>query len=88
MASTGKSTIAQTVAPKEDDRGLLGASFFFPRGRDDRGRIDRFFNTIAYQLAKRPTSLKKHIYKALAEQSDVAQQSLLKGWEKPHPSTH
>jgi hypothetical protein len=50
-AGTGKSTISRTVAQKLDDDGLLGASFFFRRGRADRSHAKLLFPTIARQLA-------------------------------------
>lgn len=50
-AGTGKSTISRTVAQKLDDDGLLGASFFFKRGRADRSHAGLLFPTIARQLA-------------------------------------
>lgn len=50
-AGTGKSTIARTVAQKFDEGGLLGASFFFKRGRADRSHANLLFPTIARQLA-------------------------------------
>jgi hypothetical protein len=50
-AGTGKSTISRTVAQKLDDDGLLGASFFFKRGRADRSHAKLLFPTIARQLA-------------------------------------
>jgi len=50
-AGTGKSTIARTVAQKLDDDGLLGASFFFRRGRAGRSHAKLLFPTIARQLA-------------------------------------
>jgi hypothetical protein len=50
-AGTGKSTIARTLAQKLDDDGLLGASFFFKRGRADRSHAKLLFPTIARQLA-------------------------------------
>jgi hypothetical protein len=50
-AGTGKSTIARTVAQKLDDDGLLGASFFFKRGRAGRSHAKLLFPTIARQLA-------------------------------------
>jgi hypothetical protein len=50
-AGTGKSTISRTVAQKLDGDGLLGASFFFKRGRADRSHAKLLFPTIARQLA-------------------------------------
>jgi hypothetical protein len=48
---TGKSTISRTIAQKLDEDGLLGASFFFKRGRADRSHAKLLFPTIARQLA-------------------------------------
>ena len=50
-AGTGKSTICRTVAQKLEDDGLLGASFFFKRGRADRSHAKLLFPTIVRQLA-------------------------------------
>ncbi|KAG8964294.1 hypothetical protein FRC03_001947, partial [Tulasnella sp. 419] len=61
MAGTGKSTIARTVAKGLDDRGLLGASFFFSRDEEDRQCTVRLFPTIAYQLARSVPPLREHI---------------------------
>jgi len=49
-AGTGKSTISRTVAVRFNERGILGASFFFKRGESDRGNATLFFTTIAAQL--------------------------------------
>lgn len=51
MAGTGKSTISRTISEFFDSSGCLGASFFFKSGEADRGGIDKFFTTIASQLA-------------------------------------
>lgn len=51
VAGTGKSTIARTVAQILQDRGVLGASFFFKRSHAERGSADFFFATVAAQLA-------------------------------------
>ncbi|KAG8961625.1 hypothetical protein FRC03_005135 [Tulasnella sp. 419] len=64
MAGTGKSTITRTVAKRFDDRGYLGASFFFSRDENDRRTANLVFPTIAYQLARRNPSLREHIVKA------------------------
>jgi hypothetical protein len=47
-AGTGKSTISRTVA---HDDNLLGASFFFKRGRAETSHAKIFFPTIARKLA-------------------------------------
>lgn len=51
MAGTGKSTISRTVATSFNETKTLGASFFFKRGERDRGNAQKFFPTIARQLA-------------------------------------
>jgi hypothetical protein len=73
-AGTGKSTISRTVAQKLDDDGLLGASFFFKRGRADRSHAKLLFPTIARQLA----DLFPDVSHAIA--ASVDQDSLL--WNK------
>ena len=56
MAGTGKSTISRTAAKLFEQKGLLGASFFFKKGEGDRGNASKFFTTIAAQLtAKIPS---------------------------------
>ncbi|KAG8923247.1 hypothetical protein FRC02_011273 [Tulasnella sp. 418] len=64
MAGTGKSTIARTVAKGLDDRGLLGASFFFSRDEEHRRSTARLFPTIAYQIARSVPSVREHIIAA------------------------
>ncbi|KAJ5992193.1 NACHT and WD40 domain protein [Penicillium sp. IBT 35674x] len=51
MAGTGKSTISRTVATFFNETNTLAASFFFKRGETDRGNAQKFFPTIARQLA-------------------------------------
>lgn len=51
MAGTGKSTIARTMARELHDRGHLGASFFFSRGKGDVAHAGLFFCSLAKQLA-------------------------------------
>jgi hypothetical protein len=47
-AGTGKSTIARTVAHECYDKGCLGASFFFSRGKEDVSHAGKFFTTLPY----------------------------------------
>ncbi|PLB50832.1 WD40 repeat-like protein [Aspergillus steynii IBT 23096] len=51
-AGTGKSTIARTVAERLHKRGHLVRSFYFARGRGDRGTGKLLFTSIAKQLAE------------------------------------
>ena len=46
MASTSKSTISRTIAQKFDNKGNLGASFFFKRGEGNRSDVGIFIKTI------------------------------------------
>ena len=57
IAGTSKSIIARTVSRNFADKKLLGASFLFFRGRGDLSRADKFFTTIAVQLANTITSI-------------------------------
>jgi NACHT domain len=82
LASTGKSTIARTVARKYFENGQLGASFFFSRGGGDVGHASKFFTTIAMQLAQKSQSLQEYICDALKKNSDIATQSLGDQWRQ------
>ncbi|KAM6493378.1 hypothetical protein JOM56_011512 [Amanita muscaria] len=42
LAGIGKSTVIYTLATQADERGLLGASFFFSRDYDDRNNAKGF----------------------------------------------
>jgi hypothetical protein len=68
-AGTGKSTISRTVAQKLDDDGLLGASFFFKRGRADRSHAKLLFPTIARQLADLFSDIAQVVAAALDQDS-------------------
>lgn len=65
MAGTGKSTIARTVAQGFNERGLLGASFFFKRGEADRGTAKYLITTIAGQLVTRHRQLVPEVLNAI-----------------------
>ncbi|OBT86395.1 hypothetical protein VE02_05285 [Pseudogymnoascus sp. 03VT05] len=81
-AGTGKSTIARTVARHFADQRRLGASFFFSRGQGDLGHAEKFFPTIASQIAHTMPSLKRHICEAVTEDYQVGSQGLREQWEK------
>jgi len=80
MAGTGKSTIARTIAREYYTQERLGASFFFSRDDGDANRASKFFTTIAVQLAGKSSSLKRQIYKAIAEDNDIARKALRDQW--------
>ncbi|KAJ0418292.1 hypothetical protein BJY00DRAFT_315023 [Aspergillus carlsbadensis] len=81
MAGTGKSTISRTVA-RSFRRGMLGASFFFKRGEDDRGNAMKFISTISSQLARNVPVLAPNIRKALENHPELSTKSLKEQFEK------
>ncbi|KAF8244588.1 hypothetical protein K440DRAFT_471685, partial [Wilcoxina mikolae CBS 423.85] len=81
MAGTGKSTIARTVARAWANEGRLGASFFFSIGRDDVNHADKFFTTLAAQLANSLSSVKTYICEAIEKNPDIFQRGLGEQWK-------
>ncbi|KAF8193152.1 hypothetical protein K438DRAFT_1532582, partial [Mycena galopus ATCC 62051] len=69
-AGAGKSAIAQTMAERWLYQGRFGGSFFFAKWRTGGRSAERFFPTIAYQLALYVPGLRMHI--GLAVESDPA----------------
>jgi hypothetical protein len=82
MAGTGKSTISRTVAQSFADKGQLGASFFFKRGKGDRGNATRFFTTIAVQLATKVSTMGQLIGHAIDADSAISERALKEQFEK------
>jgi hypothetical protein len=82
MAGTGKSTIARTVARHFAGQRRLGASFFFSRGHGDLGHAEKFFTTIASQIAHALPPLKHHICEAVAEDHRIGTQGLSEQWRR------
>lgn len=82
MAGTGKSTIARTIAYNYSELNRLGASFFFSRGGGDLGHAGKFFTTIAWQLANVFPTVRRHICEAVAENKDIARQTLRDQWNQ------
>lgn len=80
MAGTGKSTISRTVARKLEEDKLLGASFFFKRGKEDRGNSMKLFPTIARQLARHVPAL--DVRKTICADPDIATKSLKEQFDK------
>ncbi|OJJ29741.1 hypothetical protein ASPWEDRAFT_32979 [Aspergillus wentii DTO 134E9] len=76
MAGTGKSTISRTVAREMQNRGLLGASFFFKRGEGDRSNSSKLFTTMVRQLMDTIPHLKKPVKEAIENDSEVVTSSL------------
>ncbi|KAJ5175634.1 Vegetative incompatibility protein HET-E-1 [Penicillium canariense] len=76
MAGTGKSTISRTVAQSFAENGILGASFFFKRGEQNRGNADRLFTTISSQLVTNEPSLAPSIAAAMKADPTLTSKSL------------
>ncbi|KAF2149789.1 hypothetical protein K461DRAFT_33938 [Myriangium duriaei CBS 260.36] len=79
-AGTGKSTIARTVCRKFHNEKLLGASFFFSRGKKNRSDARCFFTTLAKELALRYPELKAPISNAVEAHPDVDSWLLRDQW--------
>ncbi|KAL3248947.1 hypothetical protein ABHI18_011837 [Aspergillus niger] len=82
LAGTGKSTISRTVAKDLQERGLLGASFFFKRGEGDRGNAARFFPTIIQQLFTRIPELRAAIRQAIRDNPRISTKPLKEQFEE------
>ncbi|KAH8807393.1 hypothetical protein F5884DRAFT_341401 [Xylogone sp. PMI_703] len=81
LAGTGKSTIAQTIADILSDTNYLGASFFFSRGKADRGDARVLFSTLAVQLAESSPTFKIYITDALKSNNSIGQKTLERQWK-------
>jgi hypothetical protein len=81
MAGTGKSTIARTVAYYFHEKGRLGASFFFSKGKKDLSDASALFTTLAVQLTEVLPDLKRYVCEAITQYGDISQQPLLSQWE-------
>jgi hypothetical protein len=57
--------------------GMLGASFFCSRDYTDRRELKNIFPTLAYQLACRYPSFRRHIIRAIKQDPTVASHSLI-----------
>ncbi|KAJ5895331.1 hypothetical protein N7495_007022 [Penicillium taxi] len=82
MAGTGKSTIARTVAMSLQDKGQLGATFFFKKDDAQRGNAKRFISTIAKQLMRYNHQLASGILNAIKKDSDISARTLSEQFTK------
>ncbi|KAM3561804.1 hypothetical protein ARSEF4850_003037, partial [Beauveria asiatica] len=81
-AGTGKSTISRTVAGLFQERGVLGASFFFKRGERDRGHAAQFFTTVALQLVSREPRMLPFVREAIDSDPTISTKALREQFEK------
>lgn len=82
MAGTGKSTISRTLCTNFSQKGCLAASFFFKKGESNRGNCNRFFTTVAYQIALKEFSFAAELRQSLDREPDLMNKSLREQWEK------
>ncbi|KAL0058924.1 hypothetical protein AAF712_014367 [Marasmius tenuissimus] len=82
-AGVGKSAIAQTICETFRRKSQLAASFFFSRNDASRSTLDRFFPTLAHQLATAPefqtAGLSSFIDGAVRQTPNVLQGTNLEG---------
>ncbi|KAF3228849.1 hypothetical protein TWF106_006369 [Orbilia oligospora] len=82
MAGTGKSTISRTLARILSENGQLGASFFFKRGKANRGDASRFFSTLAMDLQSIIPQLGPYISETVEKDPNICQKSLSEQFRK------
>lgn len=82
MAGTGKSTIARTVARSFEDKGQLGATFFFKRGEADRGNAKYLMSTITKQLVTRHRRLVPDVLNAIENDPNISSKFLSEQFDK------
>ncbi|KAJ5971706.1 uncharacterized protein N7479_001624 [Penicillium vulpinum] len=82
MAGTGKSTISQTVASRLQEQELLGASFFFRRGEEDRGTAKKLFPTLTEQLVISIPQMLPRVQKAIDDDPNISEKVLREQFEK------
>ncbi|CZR64901.1 related to vegetatible incompatibility protein HET-E-1 [Phialocephala subalpina] len=81
IAGTSKSIISRTVAQNFAGKGELGASFFFKRGKGDRGHAGLFIITIATQLVQKLSSLAPHVRNAIEADHMISRKALKQQFE-------
>lgn len=81
-AGTGKSTISRTVASLLKRKGLLGASWFFKRGEEDRASGKRLFPTITAQLANTIPQMRPFIQEAIKGDPRISEKVLNEQFKK------
>lgn len=82
IAGIGKSTISRTVASRLKDQQLLGASFFFKRGEEDRRTAKRFFPTLTEQLLISIPQIFPRVQKAINDDPNISEKVLKEQFEK------
>ncbi|KIM37001.1 hypothetical protein M413DRAFT_31172 [Hebeloma cylindrosporum] len=70
-AGAGKSAIAQTIAERCEELGLLAASFFFSRTAAGRNDISRLVSTIVYSLIRTIPEIRDHVLTLLGNDPQI-----------------
>lgn len=81
-AGTGKSIISRTIAKRLQGQGLLGASFFFKRGEEDRRNAKHLFPTLMAQLMSIIPQFKSEIQKAIHSDPYISERALGEQFDK------
>jgi hypothetical protein len=76
LAGTGKTSVARSVAAWGQERGILGATFFFSRDSLERRDPVSVIPTIAYQLAKYISTVKRAICDSMSSQQDIREKGI------------
>jgi hypothetical protein len=82
LAGSGKSTVANTIASRYMDAGLLGASFRFNRDVEGRNGPMLLFRNIAYQLALFDGRFRESLLQATIRHGTMNSFSLQEQFEK------
>jgi hypothetical protein len=82
MAGTGKSTISQTVASRLQTQRLLGASFFFKRGEEDRETAKKLFPTLTEQLVIGIPQMLPRVQRAIEDDPNISEKVLREQFER------
>jgi type II secretory pathway predicted ATPase ExeA len=82
VAGIGKSAIARIVARSLQDRGQLGATFFFKRDDADCGSARYLISTITRMLITRHRRLVPDVLSAIEDDPDISSKSLREQFDK------
>jgi len=82
MAGTGKSTISRTIASRFKEQQLLGASFFFKRGEEDRGTAKKLSPTLVQQLVIAMPQMLPKVQRAINDDPNISEKVLREQFEK------
>lgn len=82
LAGIGKLTIAQMIAERAYNCGILGGSFFFSQNDHELSNVNKLFPMLAHQLAQFHTAYLKAIATALEKDCDIEFKDTLTQFKK------